>query len=199
MIIDHCFMSPIAAEDLTSINNSAICEYAVKLKSQSSGRLCSNVKGWQSEDIDFANTHPEILKLYNEILERTKFLHETFRLKIPAEIKIMNMWININSLGSFNRPHIHQNSVFSGVYYVSTSGDDGNIVFQHPAINHQYHLTPNHVGEYNNFTSARFSVVPNTGKLVIFPAWLQHYVEPNTQDADRISISFNTNFNTALS
>ena len=110
----------------------------------------------------------------------------------------MNMWININSLGSFNRPHIHQNSVFSGVYYVSTSGNDGNIVFQHPAINHQYHLTQNHVGEFNNFTSARFSVVPNSGKLIIFPAWLQHYVEPNTQDTDRISISFNTNFNTTV-
>jgi hypothetical protein len=125
MIVDHCFMSPIAAEDLTSIDNSAICEYAVKLKSKSLGRLCSNVKGWQSEDIDFANTHPEILKLYNEILERTKFLHETFRLKIPAEIKIMNMWININSLGSFNRPHIHQNSVFSGV----ASEIDADVIF----------------------------------------------------------------------
>lgn len=194
MKIDHCFMSPIAAEVLTNIDNTAIRKYALDLKSQSNGRVCSNVGGWQSNDIDFDNTHPEIIKLYNEILQRMKFLHETFRLKIPAEIQIMNMWININLLGGFNRPHIHQNSVFSGVYYVDTTGTDGNIVFQHPAINHQYHLTQKHVDEYNNFTSARFSIVPEVGKLAVFPSWLQHYVESNTSESNRISISFNTDF-----
>jgi uncharacterized protein (TIGR02466 family) len=31
---------------------------------------------------------------------------------------------------------------------------------------------------------------PQPGRLVIFPSWIQHYVQPNLSDQDRISISF---------
>ena len=33
---------------------------------------------------------------------------------------------------------------------------------------------------------------PEKGKLVLFPSWLEHYVEPNLTNEDRISMSFDT-------
>ena len=37
---------------------------------------------------------------------------------IDGEPKLGNMWANINYKDSFNRPHVHSNSLFSGAYYV---------------------------------------------------------------------------------
>jgi hypothetical protein len=33
---------------------------------------------------------------------------------------------------------------------------------------------------------------PEESKIIIFPSWMSHYVEPNENLEDRISISFNT-------
>ena len=42
------------------------------------------------------------------------------------------MWANINPPGGYNRPHIHPNSHFSGVYYIKATKDSGDIVFNDP-------------------------------------------------------------------
>ena len=37
-----------------------------------------------------------------------------------------------------------------------------------------------------------YSEQPEKGKLVLFPSWLEHYVEPNLTNENRISLSFDT-------
>ena len=39
---------------------------------------------------------------------------------------------NINYPGGFNRPHLHPNSLFSGVYYIKAPKNSGNIIFYDP-------------------------------------------------------------------
>ncbi|MGH8328789.1 MAG: putative 2OG-Fe(II) oxygenase [Steroidobacteraceae bacterium] len=34
---------------------------------------------------------------------------------------------------------------------------------------------------------------PSTGLLVLFPCWMEHYVEPHESDEPRICIAFNAN------
>jgi ectoine hydroxylase-related dioxygenase (phytanoyl-CoA dioxygenase family) len=46
--------------------------------------------------------------------------------------------------------------------------------------------------EANNFTSSVWSYGPVAGDLIIFPAYLSHFVESNMSAEDRISIAFNT-------
>ena len=44
------------------------------------------------------------------------------------------------------------------------------------------------------WTSTGFSMQPNAGEIIVFPAWLNHWVEPfqcDQSDALRIVISFN--------
>ena len=36
-------------------------------------------------------------------------------------------------------------------------------------------------------------IVPEAGTLVIFPSWLEHGVNQNLGNADRVSIAFNIN------
>ena len=43
-----------------------------------------------------------------------------------------NMWANINPPGGYNAPHIHPNSLFSGVYYVKAPKNSGKLSCNDP-------------------------------------------------------------------
>ena len=47
--------------------------------------------------------------------------------------RVSGCWLNINGKGSYNAPHIHGNSFFSGVYYVRTPPGCGLIEFREPS------------------------------------------------------------------
>lgn len=190
MHIESCFTSPISTDLLSSIDNKSLVDYCYQLKTSSLGRTKSNGFGWQSHDID--DDHLQIKNLRNEIFERIRYLHKEYGFKTPAYHRISNIWININGLSSFNRPHVHAESLFSGVYYAQAEDDSGDLIFLHPATSHQYHINERAVEKFTDFNSSVFVVKPTIGKLVLFPSWLVHYVEPNRNSKDRISISFNT-------
>ena len=60
--------------------------------------------------------------------------------------------------------------------------------------NHVYHFNDDTVEEHNHMNSSFFKTPPQEKKLIIFPSYASHYVEPNNSDSDRISLSFNTKF-----
>ena len=41
------------------------------------------------------------------------------------------------------------------------------------------------------FTAEEVQLHPEEGRMYVFPGWLEHGVEENTSDRDRIGISFN--------
>ena len=45
--------------------------------------------------------------------------------------------------------------------------------------------------KYNEYTSDIWNIIPEEGKLVLFPSWLEHEVDQNLSQEKRISISFN--------
>jgi uncharacterized protein (TIGR02466 family) len=108
-----------------------------------------------------------------------------------------NMWANINPKYGYNRNHIHPNVLWSGVYYVQAPRDSGRIFFTDPrpqALVVSPRYAPNVQRKREAWSEVYFE--PIEGRLVLFPAWLTHEVEPNLSDADgpaadRISLSFN--------
>ena len=44
-----------------------------------------------------------------------------------------NMWANINPPGGYNRPHVHPNSHFSGVYYIKAPKNSGKLFLMNQA------------------------------------------------------------------
>ncbi len=110
---------------------------------------------------------------------------------------IGTMWSIINARGSFNKTHIHPGSHWSGVYYVQAPENAGDIEFTDPRTSHvmnQPSFNPNKKRTKENWTKVHFT--PKAGKMIVFPSWLYHGVNPNLsdrigKDGDRVIISFN--------
>jgi uncharacterized protein (TIGR02466 family) len=98
-------------------------------------------------------------------------------------------WININGRGAFNKPHNHPDCLLSGCYYVqvpeSVDPTSGQIEFLDPRAGANMVSSP-----YLAFRPS-MGLRPRAGQLLIFPAYLAHWVLPNAEDQDRISIAFN--------
>jgi len=189
MNITYIFKSFTTTEMLSSIDNGELIKYAHSLKSESDGVVKSNVAGWQSDILTKPNL--EISKLVGIINSQLYNLREEFGIKDEFSFQLNNLWININSKFSFNRPHVHPGSVVSGVYYVSVPKNSGNIVFNHPSRTQQYHIQDDAIKVSTDINSSTWHITPDAGLLILFPSWLEHYVEPNNNEDERISIAFN--------
>jgi uncharacterized protein (TIGR02466 family) len=105
-----------------------------------------------------------------------------------TKLKLLNYWVNVNPPGSYMIPHIHPRSVFACTLYVKTPPRSGKITFVNPNLAARQHFYSAKDAEYN-YKSYSFQPVP--GMFIAFPSWLDHGVEENLSEEDRISISFN--------
>ena len=104
-------------------------------------------------------------------------------------IKISNMWAIINKGGSTNSRHQHGNSTISGAYYVRAPENCGDIVFYDPRPAPVFYY-PTAVS--SNLLNAQVnSITPKEGALILFPSYLDHSVNENLSNNERIVISFN--------
>jgi uncharacterized protein (TIGR02466 family) len=150
------------------------------------GRKLSNAGGWQSKELDFRNN--ELSGLTEAIETRSENIKQL--LGIKKEIHFLSMWANVNRYKDYNRPHVHSKSLISGVFYIKCNTDSGKIVFENPDNTMRYYLDQIDL-DHNQFNSVHWAVPPERNKLILFPSWLMHSVEPNLSQEDRISISFN--------
>lgn len=125
-----------------------------------------------------------------QIIQRLKLLLDKYSFSLSKRLEFDKIWINLNQNNNITSPHIHSGSLFSGILYIKAE-NSGEIVFMNPIAAHQYVIDPSCVNKFNEFTSYTIKVKPEVGKLIIFPSWLMHYVEPNQNNNDRISVAFN--------
>ncbi|MDB9323318.1 putative 2OG-Fe(II) oxygenase [Nodularia spumigena CS-591/04] len=105
---------------------------------------------------------------------------------------IQNCWASIYRAGDYHQYHSHPMSAFAGAYCVeapSAEAPQGAIDFIDPRPNMNYYLP--HMPLFANDTK---SVILKPGELVIFPAWLKHFVNPFKTEGVRITISINFDF-----
>lgn len=191
MTLMYCFPSFLITENLTNIDNNDLARYAVEYQKNFPGVVKSNYGGWQSDRLEVHNDNVGIL--VDEIIKICNDHKKDFCIKSAGNFFVSNIWLNINGKGTFNRPHIHSECLFSGVYYVKCQEDSGNVILLNPSKLQQYHVKEEYVESFDGILASTWSVDAEIGKLLIFPAWLEHYVEPNRSDEDRISIAFNIN------
>ena len=150
----------------------------------------SNVKGWHSKDFNLNQEEPQnfisfILPAIEQVMVDMNWE------KQKQNAKINNMWAIINTGGSTNLRHQHGNSTISGAYYVRAPKSCGDIVFYDPrpapVYFHPLSTKPNSLNAMQN------AVNPVEGGLVLFPSYLDHSVNPNLSNEERIVISFNIN------
>jgi uncharacterized protein (TIGR02466 family) len=168
-----------------SLNDDNLKSFCLFRKGSDSGRIISNVGGWQSNNFNL-NKPPKELKevvkcIFDFSLEICNFLN-------IEPVSSGQGWMNVNEYGHFNWCHTHPESALSGVYYVKTPNNCGNIEFQNPSMDL---MTSMKVKKYNAFNSSSIVVPSEEGTMYIFPSWLPHKVHPNLSNEERISISFN--------
>lgn len=121
------------------------------------------------------------------------FLFDVLKLE-RCEYYFSNSWITLHRPKNYSQKHLHQNSFYSGVFYLNVPyGDSGNIIFHHPEEISTYRtctLSPNII-EYNTFNSKDWFICPHEKMLLIFPSHLSHSVSENNTMYDRYCLSFN--------
>lgn len=171
--------------DVLDLDLDKLVGYAYRIKNTDSGRVVSNVGGWQSGYLNFDT--PELHGLAEAIKKMTLAVDANY--KMNERYYLDGLWININNNCDFNAPHIHPKAALSGVFYVKTPKDCGDLVFINPN-KHLEHFDGEFVNAKNHtFTWASYTAKENY--LYMFSPWLEHYVQPNRSNEDRISFAFN--------
>ena len=191
------FATPLFVADL-DLNISNLEHFCEKTQKKDIGRIASNSGGYQSNNLSLDKS--PLSPLIKEIETNANVFAQQFLNKKVIQ-KIDSIWMNTNSYKDSNRVHSHPGSSISGVYYVKVPSNAGNIIFQHPAFEtlgyyyNSFNSLPGDVNEpeeYNTFNTSQVGAPAIENTLYLFPSWLMHYVESNTNKTEeRISISFN--------
>lgn len=173
------------------------CIYEERSRDQD-GIHRSNIRGlggWHSHN----NLHKDLAydPLTDRIRQAGRRISEKLGYHSDKHLDIGTMWSIINPPGSANKAHIHPGSHWSGVYYIHTPEQSGDIEFTDPRTHHimnepRFQRKTNRSRE--NWTKVQYT--PTAGKMLVFPSWLYHSVEPNLsgkrgKDGDRVIVSFN--------
>ena len=186
MIAEGFFPTLIYAKDV-DLNTDQLANDIVAWSKQDKGVKKTNVKGWHSE----TNMHemPQFKSLVDELF---KMQFEVFKEEwLDREPRLGNMWANINPPGGYNRPHIHANSLFSGVYYIKAPANSGKLVCNDPRPGVQTVMPTRKKGQPPKHLWREVHLEPKVNRIIMFPSWLWHYVEPNESNNIRISVRFN--------
>jgi uncharacterized protein (TIGR02466 family) len=99
----------------------------------------------------------------------------------------LQSWVNIHDRGGFNFQHLHEGALLSGTFYLQVPEGSGALVFKDPraGVLHSYAKG----GGANAYKDIQLR--PSAGLLVLFPHWLEHFVEPHDAELPRICIPFN--------
>ena len=167
----HCYISKLQEKDPVGI-------------------VKSNLNGWHSKNFNMKDREP---KNFIEAIKKNinKAINDMAWDLSSQEVRLSNMWAIINKKGAMNQKHHHSNSDLSAAYYVTAKEGCGDIIFYDPrpakVYKHPIANKPNLLNANNN------GVKPEPGMLILFPSYLEHSVNPNTSNHERIVISFNIN------
>jgi len=186
------FPSPILSVDLPLIKNDLLLDYVYKIKNADFiGRVKSNQGGYQSLPLNLRDTElqPLLDDISNFVSEYIVFCN----FKKNISYRIQDVWFNINYYKDTNVTHIHPGCLFSGVFYLKTNDDSGNIDFFHPSMELlSYDWLDKYKEQLTEQNSLVYGMPAIQNRLYMFPSWLRHSVKPNlNKNEDRISFSFN--------
>lgn len=105
------------------------------------------------------------------------------------------MWANVSPPGASNAAHAHPGCYWSAVLYVDAGDKDagGEFVLSDPRLPmlrmHAPDLRFRRPGRQEE--QDEIAIVPETGLLLMFPAWLMHSVRPYRGQGLRISVAVN--------
>jgi uncharacterized protein (TIGR02466 family) len=154
--------------------NEFLLSEAYSLKESLPGGIkSSNYGGWHSPRI-FGKEVKKFNNITSKILDYVKkdiFID-------TRKATLTSLWFNINKPGDSNVLHNHGGARYSGVYYIKTPENCGDLAF-----------TKKDIADKHNYKEYKFT--PSEGDLYIFRGFIWHRALENSSNEDRVSCSFN--------
>ena len=146
-------------------------------------------RGWQSiqslhELDDFRDLISCVHRVVPGILRFLRIGYDAYQ--------VTACWATVLARGAAHPMHQHPNNFLSGVYYVRTYPGADTINFHDPRSQTAIIRPP--VLELTAENTDQVVVRVTDGTMLLFPAYLQHSVDANASEEERISISFNIMF-----
>ena len=199
-MIRHLFSTPVLREatGLRHAQLEEIASYLLNLAAAGPGEIKSNRGGWHSEGNLFSADFRQFPAM-RAAVTRAMLNYLSEALGYAGELSLeLSGWTVINRPGDHNVVHNHAGNLLTGALYIAIpeSIRGGALVFQDPrlSLNSLETDAMRSLGVRPPWLSPIVNLTPAAGDIVIFPSWLNHYVEPFTSDdpgAVRIVISFN--------
>jgi len=188
MIIHQLFPEPIYSSKL----DRALTKKELKTISQYKKETNSNAGNMtSSENYVLENKALNNLKkdLHTKVMDYFDKVICTDNLITPY---ITQSWINYLKNNQFHHQHNHQNSLISGVFYISADKEVDSITFHKAYPDDKIKLN---INKYNMFNATSFKFRVETGNILLFPSSLAHGVEKKKKGNNiRTSLSFNVFF-----
>jgi uncharacterized protein (TIGR02466 family) len=146
-------------------------------------------RGWQSEQT--LHEREEFTELISCVSHVAKSILRFLRIGEEA-FEITGCWATVLAKGAVHKAHSHPNNFLSGVYYVRIHPGSDTINFHDPRSQTRVIRPP--VVELTSANTDQVVVRVTNGTLLMFPSYLEHSVDANMSEQERISISFNIMF-----
>ena len=189
MITEYHFPTPVYIQEIFNAVelNQYLEQKIIQWSQQDKGVSKTNAGGWHS------TTDMNQKEEYNVLTKKLFAMQdEIFKKEFLTRKPVLgNMWANINYPGNANRPHLHPNALFSGVYWVKAPEKSGDLMLYEPRPGVHTTMPNRKEGKLPPELWREVHYTPRAGTIVMFPAWLWHEVRPNQSNDTRISVSFN--------
>lgn len=197
------FETPVIIEEIAQAErlNTALKTAILERQHEDEGLRISNIGGWHSDTkmLDWGGEAARALS------GRIIALADKFTKDIKAgggrrHVWAPEMWANVSPPGSSNRHHCHPGAYWSAVYYVEDgyagSSDrklGGELVLFDPRMPMIRMTAPDLRFERPDGSVDHDEVAlrPASGRVVMFPSWLNHAVRPYNGSGVRISVAVN--------
>ena len=180
------FATPIIEFNLSSYVNVSITNALLKMQASKNSAVHGIRAANNPADI------PEAAPLYQVFQQCVNEYSQKLGMRSN---RIVSSWVNILHAGGSVDSHRHHDSIVSGAYYPYVSPNSAPLVFVSPLDGYRMMDKGPQFVTSTAYANNTYRVLAETGKLVLFPSWLQHYVPPNASEL-RITLSFNTQFDT---
>jgi len=189
MITEYHFPTIVYIKDIPNPEklNKYLEDHIMRWVQNDKGVSKTNAGGWHSETD--MNKKEEYNPLTRELFNIQDEIYQKENLSMKPVLG--NMWANVNYPKCYNRPHIHPNSLFSGVYWVTAPKNSGNLMIYDPRPGIQMAMPNRKEGKLPPELWREVHYEPRAGTCIMFPSWLWHEVKPNESNQARISVSFN--------
>ena len=187
MKLQGLFITPVFTMDIENDYNLVEKLYDLK-KRDAIGSPKSNVNGWHSKEDLYL--HDDFKEITQDIMYHSQQCFHALSVNDKYTPEMTGLWGMINPPGARNNVHTPPLNYLSGVLYLKVPENSGNIVFIEPRPQAEVFDPPKKSDLLPNLAHT-VQWEAKEKNLIFFPSWLQHEVQQNNSNQDRVIMSFN--------